>query len=315
MFTSVFTHLQGGIFMKTSFSEIVAVEQIGKTNRMNQHEILSKAMRENLQQAKDDQEKVLLLGIDMQNDFMENGSLGVPSAHQDMENLLVFLYKNIARITKICLSIDTHEPEQIFHPIWWINEEGKHPEPYTIISATDVESGKWRAVFQHEESLDYVKSIEQLGKKQLCIWPYHCIEGTFGHSLESQFANLVYFHAIARKSSPIRKLKGNDPLTEMYGIFKSEIATEAETDVQLLNMMETYDKILVAGQAKSHCVLESVGQMLDHFAGNREMMSKIFVLEDCTSSIPGFEDATETTFAEWKETSGINLVSTTELII
>lgn len=301
--------------MKTSFSEIVSLDRIGKTNTINQHEILSKAIKENLQPAKDDQQKVLLLGIDIQNDFMENGSLGVPQSHQDIENLLVFLYKNMKKITNICLSIDTHEPQQIFHPIWWIDEEGNHPEPYTIITAADVESGKWRAVFNNEASIRYVKSLEELGKKQLCIWPYHCIEGTFGHALESQFANLVYFHSIARKSPVMRKVKGTDRLTEMYGIFKSEVAKADEADIELLKLMNKFDKIIVAGEAKSHCVLESVGQIIDYYADNHEMTSKIYILEDCTSSIPGFEEATEKTFLEWKEKHHINLVTSTDLII
>lgn len=301
--------------MKTPLSEIVSFDLIGKTNSLNQHEILAVASKENIPLAKDDLEKVVLLGIDMQNDFMENGSLGVPGAHDDTKNLLNFMYNNLNKITDIILSIDTHQPCQIFHPLWWVDNDGNQPEPYTIITNADVQAGKWRPIFNEKASIQYLQQLEELGKKQLCIWPYHCIEGTFGHSLESQFANLVYFHSVVRQSPVTNVLKGTDPLTEMYGIFKPEVSTEQTINVNLLKRIATYDKIIVAGQAKSHCVIESIGQMLEYFNDDKGLAKKIYLLEDCTSSIPGFAEETEEMFSLWKEQLGVNLIESTKLTL
>lgn len=299
--------------MKTKLTDIVSFDLIGSSEVTRGHDILTAALNEELRPAAEDEERILLLGIDMQNDFMENGSLGVPGAHDDLKNALHFIYKHMSKITDIVLSIDTHIPQQIFHSAWWVDKDGNHPEPYTVITSENIRSGKWRALQYKEESLSYVEALEKLGKKQLLIWPYHCILGTFGHALESQFAQLVYFHSIARQSPVVSRLKGSNPLTEMYGLFKPEVSTEAETDFELLSQLKSYDKILILGQAKSHCVLESVGQMLDFFYGDRQQTEKIYVLEDCMSSISGFEEATEATFKEWEKTSGIHLVQSTEL--
>ena len=129
----------------------------------------------------------------------------------------------------------------------------------------DIEQGKWLPVQYKEESIEYVQHLTKQGKKQLCIWPYHCLEGTFGVALEGQFANLVYFHSVVRQTETIRRVKGLDPLSEMYGIFKPEYDRHHYVNRELLLKMNTYDQIFIAGEAKSHCVLESLSQMLDYY--------------------------------------------------
>ena len=62
---------------------------------------------------------------------------------------------------------------QIFHPAWWVDADRKHPPPFTIISAEDVEAGKWRPLFKADWSVQYVNRLQQYAKKQLTIWPYH----------------------------------------------------------------------------------------------------------------------------------------------
>ena len=73
--------------MKTSFTDIVNVEQIGKRTMANLNNILLQAQKEEVPPAKEDRHRVLLMAIDVQNDFMEGGSLGAPGAHQDVTNL------------------------------------------------------------------------------------------------------------------------------------------------------------------------------------------------------------------------------------
>jgi hypothetical protein len=40
--------------------------------------------------------------------------------------------------------MDTHQVMQIFHGIFFVNEKGEHPEPYTVIKKEDIENGVWR---------------------------------------------------------------------------------------------------------------------------------------------------------------------------
>lgn len=299
--------------MKTNFNEIVNVNSIGaKDNPIELNEILRRASEEKLSPAKLNREKVLLLGIDVQIDFMDNGALGVPGAHEDVKRLCEFIYNNIDNISNIAVSIDTHIPQQIFHPYWWVDENGNNPAPYTAITLADLDAGKWKPVIAPLESREYIKHLEQDGKKTLVVWSYHCIQGTTGASLENQFANMIYFHSVAKKSPVERLVKGTDPLSEMYGIIKPEYDRHNYININFLNKLEKYDKIIIAGEAKSHCVLETIKQILEHFANRPEITRKVFILEDCMSCISGFEDSTKKEFDNFVNTYGVNIVKSTD---
>ncbi len=302
--------------MNTKYEEIVNVNAIGKPeNPISLNEILKKANDEQLTPSKQNRERVLFLGIDVQQDFMDNGALGVPGAHGDVERMTQFIYNNMDKISNIAVSIDTHTPHQIFHPCWWIDENGNNPAPYTPITLADLDSGKWRAVINPRASRDYVEHLEQDGKKVLCVWSYHCIQGTTGCALENQFANMVYFHSVAKKSVVQRLVKGQDALSEMYGVIKPEYDTKGYINLDFLNKLESFDKVVICGEAKSHCCMESIKQILEHYETRPEVTKKIFILEDCMSIIPGFEDATAQVFDEFKTKYHVNLVNSTDSIL
>ena len=213
--------------MKTTYMEIVNGNYIGSVeNPVDLNEILKKADKEGLEPSLKDKERVLFLGIDVQQDFMDYGALGVAGAQKDVERMTRFIYDNMEKISNIAVSMDTHTPHQIFHPCWWIDENGEHPAPYTVITLKDLDEGKWRAVINPQASREYVKHLEQDAKKALCIWTYHCMQGTTGAALENQFANMIYFHSVARKAVVQRLVKGQDPMSEMYGIIRPEYDTK-----------------------------------------------------------------------------------------
>lgn len=302
--------------MKTKYEEIVNVNAIGKAeNPISLNEILKKANDEQLTPSKQNKERVLFIGIDVQQDFMDNGALGVPGAHGDVERMTRFIYNNMDKISNIAVSIDTHTPHQIFHPCWWIDENGNNPAPYTPITLSDLDSGKWRAVINPMASRDYVEHLEKDGKKTLCVWSYHCIQGTTGCALENQFSNMIYFHSVAKRYAFQPIVKGQDPLSEMYGIIKPEYDTKGYINIKFLNKIEQYDKIVIAGEAKSHCVMESIKQILEHYETRPEVTKKIYILDDCMSIIPGFEDATAQAFDEFKTKYHVNLVNSTDSIL
>ncbi|PEC20409.1 hypothetical protein [Bacillus cereus] len=301
--------------MKTRFDDIVRIDEIGRTNSMKLNDLLALAKAEELVPASEDKERVMVIGIDFQNDFMENGELGVPNSHQDIRNITNFIYKNLNKITTIAVSLDTHDLHQIFHPSWWMNREGNHPVPFTIITADDVEEGIWIAVEKQKESLDYLRNLEKIGKKQLCIWTYHCIEGTNGAALEGQFSNMIHFHSIARNTKIEKIVKGQNPLSEMYGMIKPEYAVDDEGNYEFLSSLKSYKKIIIAGEAKSHCVLESVKQIVEHYTDDRSVTTNIYLLNDCMSPIPSYEEETEKVFEQLKLTYGIHIVNSTDLLL
>ncbi|MDE7059776.1 MAG: hypothetical protein K2P03_13935, partial [Lachnospiraceae bacterium] len=270
---------------------------------------------EGLEPSLKDKERVLFLGIDVQQDFMDHGALGVAGAQKDVERMTRFIYDNIEKISNIAVSMDTHTPHQIFHPCWWIDENGEHPAPYTVITLKDLDEGKWRAVINPQASREYVKHLEQDAKKALCIWTYHCMQGTTGAALENQFANMIYFHSVARKAVVQRLVKGQDPMSEMYGIIRPEYDTKGYMNLDFLNKLERFDKVLIAGEAKSHCVLESIKQILEYYETRPEVTEKVYVLEDCMSSISGYEDMANQMFEDFRKRYRIQLVKSTDGIL
>ena len=302
--------------MKTTYMEIVNGNYIGSVeNPVDLNEILKKADKEGLEPSLKDKERVLFLGIDVQQDFMDHGALGVAGAQKDVERMTRFIYDNIEKISNIAVSMDTHTPHQIFHPCWWIDENGEHPAPYTVITLKDLDEGRWRAVINPQASREYVKHLEQDAKKELCIWTYHCMQGTTGAALENQFANMIYFHSVARKAVVQRLVKGQDPMSEMYGIIRPEYDTKGYMNLEFLNKLERFDKVLIAGEAKSHCVLESIKQILEYYETRPEVTEKVYVLEDCMSSISGYEDMANQMFEDFRKRYRIHLVKSTDGIL
>lgn len=302
--------------VNTKFEEIVDAKNIGSSdNPIKMGDLLIKAEGECLRPSSEDKKQTLLLCIDMQNDFMEGGSLPVQGSHGDVERLTRWIYENMENVTKIAFSLDTHQPFQIFHPCWWVDENGKNPSPFTPITLADLNSGKWRAVIDPNWSREYVENLEKQGNFSLFIWSYHCLQGTFGHAMESQLSNMVYFHSVAKKSVAKSMIKGYDPKTEMYGILKAEYDPQNKINIDFLNRMKDYDTIVIAGEAKSHCVRRSIEQILDYYKNDLTITKKIVILEDCMSCIPSYEADTEKAFAEFKKKYKVNIKKTTEFTL
>lgn len=303
--------------MKTKYEQIIDVANIATKERTRDlASIITLAENESLPSASSDAKKVLLLVIDMQNDFMEDiGSLGVTGSKGDVERLTRWIYANMDKITQVMCSLDTHSVFQIFHPSWWADEQGNPPKPYTEITYDDVVNGRWRPMFSVPKSINYVKNLENLGKKRLMIWPYHCLEGSDGASLENEFTNMLYFHATARKSKPITIQKGRDATTEMYGIIKAEYDPNNFVNEPVLKVIEDFDEIYIAGEASSHCVMESGKQILEYYKDRPDITQRITILEDCTSPVANCEQIAEDAFAAFKAQYGIRVAKSTDIIL
>ena len=153
------------------------------------------------------------------------------------------MYRNLAAITRVVPSLDTHRAMQVFHAVWLVDDEGNHPEPYTLVSAEDVESGRWRLNPAAAESIgidpayaagqlaDYTRRLAEGAKYDLTIWPYHAVLGGIGHALVSAVEEAFFFHAIARYSQPDFQVKGEHPLTEHYSMLGPEVTEGPDGEV------------------------------------------------------------------------------------
>lgn len=272
--------------------------------------------------SKADERRTLLLLVDPQVDFIHvDGALSVPGAVDDTRRTIEWMYSNLNRITDIAVSLDSHVPLMIFFPTWWVDGDGQHPDPYTPISVEQVESGLWNPVYERDWSHHYVEALETEAKKQLMIWPYHTMLGTPGHAVTPALAEAIAYHASARNAQPEYLIKGTLARTEYYSLLEPEVKDpqddRGELNQAFLKRLMSYDAVYVAGQAKSHCVLESIGSIVERYGNQPEMMSKIHLLEDCTSSVQhpdiDFEALAQETYTQW-EAQGLQRVDSSQSI-
>lgn len=293
--------------------------------------------------ASEDKFKICLILVDIQNSFcipdfeLFVGGRSGRGAVEDNIRLCEFIYRNLNYITQICPTMDTHKTMQIFHPIYLIDKDGNHPEPYTLISYESVRDGLWRfnplicyslgisKEYGERHLLYYTEQLKKGGKYELTIWPYHAMLGGIGHALVSSVEEAIFFHCISRYSQPDFHIKGDIPFTEHYSVFGPEILKGPDgkdigmKDIKLFNKLIEFDAILFAGQAKSHCVAWTIDDLLkDIISQDRRLAEKVYILEDCTSPVvvPGAMDYTEyanKTFEKFAE-AGMHLVKSVEPI-
>lgn len=238
-----------------------------------------------------------ILGIDWQNDFTDkNGALYVPRADENAERCAKMIRRLSKKISDIHMTLDSHRFVDIAHPIWWMNAEGDNPAPFTIINKNDVVSGIWRANVPtlQDRSLKYVEQLESNGRYPLCIWPPHCLIGSWGYTIypciydaildwEKSFAMVDFV------------TKGSNPYTEHYSAVQADVPDPDDPDTMLNNrLIETLEKadiIALTGQALSHCLANTVRDIADNFGD--ENIKKLVLIRDCTSSVPGFENLGE----------------------
>lgn len=294
--------------------------------------------------AADDRKRICLLAIDVQNTFcLPNFELFVggrsgQGAIEDNVRLCEFIYRNLGTITEIAPTMDTHTAMQIFHPIFWVNEAGEHPIPAaTLIQFEDVQNGVWRvnpsvaASLQasydrlNQHALHYTKQLTDAGKYPLTVWPYHSMLGGIGHALVSAVEEAMFFHCIARSSQTSFEIKGNHPLTENYSVLRPEVLTTtggellAQKNSRLIEKLLKFDAVIIAGQAKSHCVAWTIDDLLTEIqVYDPSLAQKVYLLEDCTSAVvvPGVVDYTEQADQAYERfaAAGMKIVKSTDTI-
>jgi nicotinamidase-related amidase len=271
--------------------------------------------------AGEDRERVALVLVDYQHDFVDpTGTLYVPGAQEDVVRLLDWFYRHAPKITTVYASLDTHVPLQIFFSAWWQSPEtGEHPQPFTTISVADLHEGRWVPLFQPDWSRFYVQELARQARKDVMIWPHHTMEGTLGRMLVAPVSEALAWHSAARVTDPVYVVKGLTPRTEYYGIFGAEVPDPDDPasalKYTLLDAVMQHDRVYIAGEARSHCVLETQRQLLAYLADRPTLISRLFFLTDCASSVqhPAIDfDALATRELLAMQEQGARLVKSTD---
>jgi len=300
--------------------------QVGEVWRVPYQERAQQAQawaeKQGIAPACQDARRICLLLVDVQNTFcipgfeLFVGGRSGQGAVDDNRRLCEFIYRHLGRLTQIAATLDTHTSNQVFHARFWVDEEGNLPPPMTSISYDEVKQGKWRvnpavadtlSPISYDElqryALHYTERLNLDSKYPLTIWPYHSMLGGIGHALVSAVEEACFFHDLARASQTRFEIKGGNPLTENYSVLRPEVLENSQGDAiaqkntEFLETLLGFDAIIIAGQAKSHCVAWTISDLLDEITNRdgRTLAQKVYLLEDCTSPVvvPGVVDFTQ----------------------
>lgn len=258
--------------------------------------------------------KIHLVVIDPQNDFLGNddgtpysvnlgggksltASLAVPGAVSDMKRLAKFVDRVGHKLDDVHVTLDSHRLIDIAHPSFWMGQDGKQPNPFTIISVSDIKNGLWttRNPGFRARALTYAQTLEAGGQYKICIWPPHTLIGTWGHNVYPGLNEALQKWSDKEFAMVNYVTKGSNPFTEHYGAVKAEVPDPSDPstglNTEFLKMLAEADVVYVGGEASSHCVLTTVNQIADNIGD--EHIKKFHLLEDCMSPVPAIPNVVD----------------------
>lgn len=303
------------------FPSFYNLDKVGEYRKPNLAQARQEGLVTGLKSAVKDKIKRLVVGIDLQNDFIaQEGTLKVEGAIDDLRRFVEYIYNHASEISGLLFTLDQHLPWQIFYSLWWKGQNSKHPDPFTMITEDDVKNGVWMPQLEKKWSLEYPTRLKKTDQSPLIIWPEHCMIGSDGAALVADLSEAIEWLAAARDIQPIFVFKGTVPQSEHYGAFRCCVPVPGNPQGGLqtgyLDAVAQYDVIDVAGQAEDFCVRETIRQMLEYFNDPKnpqpDVIKKMRFLRDCTSLVfPDKRDEADKILDDFAN-QGVQIVNSTD---
>lgn len=278
-------------------------------------------------------ERTELLLIDMQNDFCEpNGALYVTGAIDDSHRIANMILNHKRSISDIHATLDTHHKLDIAHPLMWKNlSDGQHPSPLTLVLDYDPAANVFNGIellnnnnpvqlvtwmpSHMQRAIAYVASLATKGRNMLCIWPPHCLIGSWGHNVQ-----IDVYNALCEWENQFGFVdyvtKGSNIWTEHYSAVEADVPDPSDPttslNTRLIQTIKDADRILIAGEASSHCVKWTVTDIANNFG--EDNIKKFIFLEDASSPVdaPQFRQDAED-FINAMKARGMQIARTTDV--
>jgi nicotinamidase-related amidase len=255
--------------------------------------------------------KIHLVIVDPQNDFCDSkGTLYVTGGEKDMTKVAEMIDRIGAKLDDVHVTMDSHRLIDISHPSWWKRVgDGAHPGPFTLLGLdgkrivkldpkadgslvpTTEEYTTYLPSFVYR-SREYLKALADGKRYPHCIWPPHCLIGTWGHNVYPALADALRRWEDQQFAMTDYVTKGSNPWTEHFSGIKAEVPDPSDPSTQvntgLIQTLETADLVVVCGEALSHCVANTVRDIGACFS-DPKYIEKITLLTDASSNVPGFE--------------------------
>lgn len=277
--------------------------------------------------------RIALLIIDPQNDFCDlpadwrghdpvrnaaaAPALPVSGAHADMLRLAALIDAGGAGLSRITVTLDSHQRYDIAHPTFWEAVDGGAVGPFTAITAAQVRAGSYRPrdPAALPRTLAYLDALEQAGRYTLMVWPVHCEIGSWGHNVHPA-VKAAYNRWEDLRLGVVQKVtKGTNPWTEHYSALQAEVPDAADTDTQLnrelIAQLDEADLIVIAGEASSHCVKATTEHIAQHLPSRQ--LSKLLLVTDAMSPVAGFE-AQALAFLDGMQRQGARLATCAQVL-
>ena len=222
------------------------------------------------------------------------GALFVPGANKDMDRVANMIDEIGHKFYDIHVTMDCHHHIDIAHPVTWVDQKGNHPDPFTIITVDDVEAGRWQCTFPQERAycLWYVQQLAANNRYPLCIWPPHCLIGTFGNAVYKPLADALARWEQKNMANVDYLTKGSNWKTEHYSAVQADVPDDedptTEMNYEFIKPLKLADELLLTGEARSHCLANTGRDIVTGF-GDDSLASKLTLLEGATSDVPTFE--------------------------
>lgn len=272
---------------------------------------------------------IQLLVIDPQNSFckvvpqdqqhlLHDGELCVPGAWDDMVRLATMVAAHGGKLSDIHCTLDSHQTNHIAHPAWLKRSNGQPVGIFTAvsldgdkivgqqISLKDGSLGPKEVLHcsfpgQTAYTLDYLGKLISSHRYGHTIWPPHCLIGTPGANVVAPLFEAFNSWCVSKGATIDFVTKGSNPRCEHFSAVMAEVPDPGDPGTQIntvfIKTLMECDELLLAGEALSHCLANTVRDIANCFATggavslgtSDEFIRKCVLLTDATSSVPGFD--------------------------